>query len=84
MNTIKRMYEMSKEMKEKFPPGTRIKLLCMNDSIHPIPSGMKGTVDSVDDAGTIHINWDNGGYLGVIYGEDKFRKLTDAELAEEK
>ena len=37
----------------------------------------------VDDMGTIHPQWDNGRTLGLIYGEDSFRKLTQEELEEE-
>lgn len=34
--------------------------------------------------GTVHCDFDNGRRLGLIPGEDSFRKLTDAELAEEQ
>ena len=30
------------------------------------------------------MSWDRGGSLGLVYGEDSFRKLTPKELAEEK
>ena len=40
-----------------------------------MPTGTRGTVDSVDDTGTIHVAWDNGCHLGVVYGEDSCRKL---------
>jgi hypothetical protein len=46
----------------------------MNDLQAP-PAGMKGTVVAVDDLGTIHIKWDNGSTLGIIYGEDACRKI---------
>ena len=29
-----------------------------------------GTVIAVDDVGTIHVAWDCGSSLGVVYGED--------------
>lgn len=83
MNNFERMYRLSKEAKENFPPGTRIELISMDDPIHPIPSGTRETVDHVDDIGNIHTKWDNGRYLAVIYGEDNFRKLTAAELENE-
>ena len=37
----------------------------------------------VDDAGQLHMQWDNGRTLAVVPGEDSFRKLTDEEIAEE-
>ena len=35
----------------------------------------QGTVIDVDDIGTIHILWDSGSTLGVVYGEDSSRKI---------
>ena len=40
-------------------------------------------LDHVDDAGTIHMKWDNGRTLGLVPVEDQFRKLTPQELQEE-
>lgn len=34
--------------------------------------------------GTVHCVFDNGRSLGVVPGEDSFRKLTAEELAEEQ
>ena len=65
----------SKLMKERYPAGTRIKLIAMGDDPHPIPSGTKGTVDFVDDIGTVHCTFDNGRHLGLIAGEDSWRKI---------
>ena len=38
----------------------------------------------MDDIGTLHCDFDNGRSLGVVPGEDSFRKLTAEELAEEQ
>ena len=84
MNEFERMRRNVEAAKRLFPPGTRIQLIHMDDPYHPIPDGMRGTVQSVDDAGTIFPLWDNNRTLGVVYGEDAFRKLTEAELAEEQ
>ena len=67
-----------------YPPGTRIELICMNDPLAPVPSGTRGTVKTVDDIGTIFPEWDNGRSLGVVPGEDVFRKLTQEEIEAEK
>ena len=45
---------------------------------------MRGTVKYVDDMCTLHCAFDNGRQLGLIPGEDSFRKLTAEELAEEQ
>ena len=43
---------------------------------NPIPDGTEGTVSGVDDAGQIHVDWDNGRRLAISteYG-DVFRKI---------
>ena len=30
-----------------------------------VPAGTTGTVDSIDDVGTVHVRWDNGSRLGL-------------------
>ena len=71
-------------MKRSYPPGTRIVLLSMGDDPRPIDDGTRGTVKVVDDIGTLHCVFDNGRSLGIVSGEDSFRKLTDEELVEEQ
>ncbi len=51
-------------IRRKYPPGTRIVLDFMNDPDSP-PVGTQGTVVSVDDLGTIHVNWDDGSAISV-------------------
>ena len=72
------------DIKKTYPPGTRIELLSMNDAFAPVPSGTRGTVSFVDDIGTIHPVWDNGRTLGVIVGENSFRKLSQSEIEAEQ
>jgi len=62
-------------VKKEYPSGTRVELVSMNDPYRDMPTGTRGTVDCVDDTGTIHVIWDNGYRLGVVYGEDSCRKL---------
>ena len=59
-------------------------LLQMGDDPRPIEPNTRGTVKAVDDIGTLHCNFDNGRSLGIVPGEDSFRKLTDEELEEEQ
>ena len=70
-------------IKNHYPAGTRIELISMNDPFAPVPSGMRGSVDYVDDAGQIHMKWDNGRTLAVLPGVDSFRKLTPEEIEAE-
>ena len=32
--------------------------------------GLCGTVRYVDDIGTLHVSWENGSQLGLVFGED--------------
>ena len=66
-------------IKERYPIGTRIKLLSTMDDIQGVERGTKGTVVGVDDMGTIHMKWDNGRGLGLIPGEDNFTVLSRPE-----
>jgi len=67
------------EIRKMYPSGTRIKLIYMND-LNSVPSGTKGTVDFVDDAGQIQMIWDNGRSLALIVGVDKFEKIKEKEI----
>ena len=58
-------------LREHYRPGARVKLLRMNDLYRPdLKAGTLGTVIAVDDIGTIHVAWDGGSSLGVVYGAD--------------
>lgn len=83
MNKFESERRFAERMKRCYPPGTRLLLLSMDDPYAPIPSGMRGTVEHVDDAAQIHMRWDNGRTLAIIPEEDDFRKLTAEELEEE-
>lgn len=61
-------------LRDEYPCGCRVELVKMDDMQAP-PAGTCGTVAYVDDIGTIHVNWDNGSSLGIVFGEDVCRKL---------
>ena len=67
--------EYVKELKERYPVGTRIEVDFMSDPYRPIDSGVKGTVRVVDDVGTVQCNFDNGRRMGLIPGEDSFHVI---------
>ena len=62
-------------IKAEYPAGARVELIELNDPYRSLPEGLRGTVSCVDDTGTIHVDWDNGCRLGIVYGEDRCRKL---------
>ena len=61
-------------LRERFPKGTRVELVQMDDP-QASPVGTKGTVRGVDDIGSIMVAGDTGCGLSVAYGEDSCRKL---------
>ena len=71
------------EIRLQYPPDARIELELMVDA-YAVPPGTRGTVEHVDDMGSVHIKWDNGRTLAAIPGVDSFRKLTAQELQEEQ
>ncbi len=58
-------------LREKYPQGTRVKLLAMDDPQAP-PIGSLGTVFGVDDAQGVMVAWDRGGGLHMLYGVDEW------------
>lgn len=67
------------ELRERYPKGTVVVLDRMDDPYSKMPAGTKGTVVSIDDIGTIHVLWETGSRLGLVYGEDKFHALSEGE-----
>ena len=63
-------------LRERYPKGTRVELVQMDDAQAP-PVGTKGTVRGVDDMGSIMVAWDNGSGLNVVYGVDICRKVVE-------
>ena len=69
-----------KALRERYPAGIRIRLNHMDDPYALIPPGTTGSVvQYVDDAGNIHMKWDNGRSLSLIPGEDDFTIITNEE-----
>ena len=68
--------EALRALRERYPAGTRVELIQMDDAQAP-PVGTKGTVRGVDDMGSIMVAWDNGCGLNVVYGVDLCRKVVE-------
>lgn len=63
-------------LRERYPVGLRVELVSMDDPYNTkLTPGCKGTVMGVDDIGTIHVRWDCGSSLGVVYGVDVVRAI---------
>ena len=68
--------ETVERVRREYPAGTRVELVRMDDVQAP-PIGTRGTVEGVDDTGSIMVRWDNGSHLHVVYGEDECRKVGE-------
>ena len=62
-------------LRKLYPNGTRIVLRYMQGEPQ-MPSGLKGTVQYIDDIGQIHVDWDNGSSLAINITCDSF-ELAD-------
>ena len=67
--------------KEKYKSylGKTVELISMDDIQAP-PQGTRGKVVYVDDAGQIHVKWENGSSLALIPGVDKFKVVQDIRI----
>lgn len=69
-----RNYEEVKRLKATYLPGMRVRLVEMDDFQAP-PVGCLGTVQGVDDIGSVMVAWDNGSSLNVVLGVDVIEVL---------
>ena len=66
------------QLRKEYPTGVRVELVHMDDPYNTkLFPGSRGTVKCVDDMGTIHVRWDCGSSLGVVYGEDSCKIITE-------
>lgn len=63
--------EQIERLKETYPTGTPIELSEMAGEPQ-MKKGLKGTVTKVDDAGQIHVRWENGSSLALNAEQDDF------------
>ena len=66
--------EIVERIRRKYPVGTRVELVQMDDAQAP-PIGTQGTVQGVDDTASLLVRWDNGSGLNVVCGEDIVKRL---------
>ena len=73
-----------KQLRARYPKGTRIQLISIEDPYASIAPGTEGEIAFIDDTGSVHVKWDNGSMLALIPGEDSFRvlpsRLTELKL----
>ena len=62
-------------LRKEYPAGTEAELIEMNDPYRNMPPGLRGVIETIDDAGSAHIQWENGSSLAAIYGVDRYRRI---------
>lgn len=70
-------------LRKWYPEGTEICLDHMEGESR-MSAGIKGKVFWVDDAGQIHVHWENGSGLALVPGVDQFHKIKSPEKKKEK
>lgn len=66
-------------IRKHFKKGERVKLISMNDPYTNLSYGDKGTITDIDDIGQIHVNWDRGSSLALVYSEDDFITINEED-----
>ena len=69
------MSKVKEEMLLRYPIGTRVRLIQMDDYQAPI-SGTLGTINNIDDIGDLMVSWDDGSSLKLIVGIDDFEVVS--------
>ena len=70
------MSKVKEEMLLRYPIGTRVRLIQMDDYQAPI-SGTLGTINNIDDVGDLMVSWDDGSSLKLIVGIDAFEVIRN-------
>ena len=65
-------------IRKQYPVGTKVRMIRMEEDRNPILPGTVGTVAYVDDAGSVHMKWENGRTLAFIPGEDSVEIIERA------
>lgn len=66
------------KIRAMYPEGCIVRMVCMQGDPRPVPAGTTGKVICVDDAGTVHTNWEDGRTLGFVPGVDEVEIITKA------
>lgn len=63
-------------LRKIYKAGDRLRCIHMEDA-NGVPPGTTGTVQYVDDAGNVHMKWDNGSCLSYLPDIDRVQKLNN-------
>ena len=66
-------------LRKQYPVGTKIQLISMRNEKYPVLPRTVGVVTHIDDAGSIHMRWENGSSLALIPEIDSFQTVSKAK-----
>ena len=66
-------------LRKQYPVGTKIQLISMRNEKYPVLPRTVGVVTHIDDAGSIHMRWENGSSLALIPEIDSFQTVSEAK-----
>lgn len=66
------------QIRKMYRKGMRVKLISMKGESQ-MKAGIKGTVQLVDDAGQIHVKWENGSGLALNLECDEFEVIEEGQ-----
>lgn len=59
--------------------GDRVRLIHCSDPYTRLPNGTVGTIRFIDDLGTVHVSWDDGASLGLVWEDgDRWEVIQGA------
>ncbi len=67
------------QLRKKYPVGTKLQLISMRNETYPVLPVTVGEVTHIDDAGSIHMRWENGSSLALIPEIDSFQTVSEAK-----
>lgn len=65
--------EQVEHVHRQYPLGTRIEITHIDDPYSKLTGGSRGTVEFVDDTGSLFCAFDNGEHIGLLHGVDGYR-----------
>ena len=67
------------QLRKQYPKGTKLQLISMRNETYPVLPGTVGEVTHIDDAGSIHMRWENGSFLALIPEIDSFQTVSEVK-----
>lgn len=74
------LLHVAKVERELYPYGCYVMYLGSDKKHKFLVPGLKGIVRYVDDEANVYVDWENGMRLGLIYGQDYWKRISSLEV----